>query len=95
MLEEVATDGLLALHDRVVDILLDTLLRDVVTLSQLRVEEDLRALEALLANDYLLAVWQHEVPLASLRLRGLLEGVFVVLNAVGHRLLHQTQLRHF
>ena len=58
MLEEVTTDGLLALHDAVVNVLLDTLRCDVAALRKLRVEQDLRTAETLFAEDDLATIWK-------------------------------------
>ena len=49
--EEVTSDSFVALHDRVVDVFLDTLLGDVFSARQLRLEENLRSTETLLAYD--------------------------------------------
>ena len=50
--KEVAPERLIAFHYGVIDVFLDALLVDVVSLGHLRIEEDLRAAEPLLAEDH-------------------------------------------
>ena len=92
VLEEITTDRLLAFHDRVINVLLNTLACDVTALRQVRLEKDLRAAETLLAEDHLLAIWEHEILLTRFRLRSLLEGVVEIFNTVGHRFFHDAKL---
>ena len=55
--EEVTSDVLVTLHDRVVDVLLETLTCNVCSLSQMRLEEDFGAGETLASKDNLTAIW--------------------------------------
>ena len=75
--------------------LLDTLRVNINPLSQVRLEQDFRAAEALLAKDNLSAIWKYICFLASLGLRSFLKCLFIVLNDVGHRLLHDLNLDDF
>ena len=56
MLEEVTPDCLVALHNRIVNVLLDALRVNVFALRQPWLEQNLRAAESLLAQDNLLAI---------------------------------------
>ena len=56
VLEEVTPDCLVALHNRIVNVLLDALRVNVFALRQPWLEQDLRAAEPLLAQDNLLAI---------------------------------------
>ena len=88
MLEEVTPDRLIALHDRIVDVLLDTFRIDVFTLSQPWLEQNFRAAETLFAQDDLLTVGEHIGTFAGLGLGSFLQRLVKVLNDVGHRLFH-------
>ena len=56
MLEEVTPDGLVTLHNRIVNVLLDALRVNVFALRQPWLEQDLWTAESLLAQDDLLAI---------------------------------------
>lgn len=90
--EEVAAEGHVAFHNRVVDVLLDALGVNVGSFSSGWVEEDLRCAETLLAQDHFLAIGKNVGFLTSLGLVSLLKGLFNVLNTVGHRFFHVAQL---
>ena len=90
--EEVAAEGHVAFHYRVVDVLLDALGIDVGSFSFGRVKEDLRGAESLLAQDYFPAIGENVGLLAGLRFISLLNSLFEVLNTVGHRFFHAAQL---
>ena len=66
--EKVSSDAFVALHDGVVDVLLDTFLSDVRSLGKLRLEKNLGAAETLFAEDDFATIWQLESFLASLGL---------------------------
>ena len=57
MFKEVSSNGLVALHHRIVDVLLDTLLINIWPVSQLRGKQDFGCGEALSAKDDLAAIW--------------------------------------
>ena len=56
MFEKVTSDSFVTLHDRVVDVLLNTLSSDIISLSKFRLEEDLRTAESFFANDELASI---------------------------------------
>lgn len=68
--EEVTSQCLVALHDAVVNVFLDALLGDVFSLSELGLEQDLRAAESLLTKDNLGPIRQLVSLLAGFRLVG-------------------------
>ena len=90
--EEVAAEGHVALHYRVVDVLLDALGVDVSSFCSGRVKEDLRCAETLLAQDHFPAIRENVGLLTSLGLISFLKSLFKVLNTVGHRFFHAAQL---
>ena len=90
--EEVAAEGNVTLHYRVVDVLLDALGVDVSSFSSGRVKENLRSAETLLTQDHFPAIRENVGLLTGFRLISLLKSLFKVLNTVGHRFFHTAQL---
>lgn len=58
MLEKVTPDSFITLHNRVIDVFLNALSCDIISLGKFRLEEDLRTTESFFTNDELASIGQ-------------------------------------